>query len=77
MKKNKLFLLMAMLISGIVVCEAQETEIGTEEVTVVKPYAPSVSDAFKIKSVPGLIDSIVRRKKQIKGYCYRKRTADN
>jgi len=65
MNKNKLSLFFAILISGIVICEAQETEIGTEEVTVVKPYAPSVSDAFKIKSVPGLIDSIVRKKKRI------------
>jgi len=65
MNKNKLSLFFAILISGMVICEAQETEIGTEEVTVVKPYSPSVSDAFKIKSVPGLIDSIVRKKKRI------------
>ena len=65
MRRNKLILLIAILISGIAISEAQETEIGTEEVTVVKPYSPSVSDAFKIKSVPGLIDSIVRKKKRI------------
>ena len=42
-----------------------EKDIGTETVTVVRPYAPTVSDAFKIKSVPTLNDSIVLNKKAI------------
>lgn len=47
---------------------AQETDdIGTETVTVVKPYSPTVSDAFKIKTLPSLNDSIVLQKKEI-GY---------
>jgi hypothetical protein len=33
---------------------------------VVKPYTPTVSDAFKIKSVPNLNDSIVLQKKKIR-----------
>lgn len=45
---------------------AQEKDsIGTETVTVVKPYTPTISDAFKIKSVPSLNDSIVLQKKKI------------
>ncbi|MEX0290207.1 MAG: TonB-dependent receptor [Flavobacteriaceae bacterium] len=40
-------------------------DIGTETVTVVRPYSPTVSDAFKIKSVPNLKDSIVLQKKKI------------
>ncbi len=45
---------------------AQETDnIGTETVTVVRPYSPTVSDAFKIKSAPSLNDSIVLQKKDI------------
>lgn len=45
---------------------AQETDdIGTETVTVVKPYSPTVSDAFKLKSTPNLNDSIVLQKKKI------------
>ncbi len=45
---------------------AQETDdIGTETVTVVKPYSPTVSDAFKVKSNPSLNDSIVLQKKDI------------
>ncbi len=45
---------------------AQQTDpIGTETVTVVKPYSPSVSDAFKIKREPGIKDSIVLQKQPI------------
>ncbi|SHJ50730.1 TonB dependent receptor [Arenibacter nanhaiticus] len=47
---------------------AQEDEkkgIGTETVTVVKAYAPTISDAFKIKSVPSLNDSLALQKKPI------------
>ena len=48
------------------VVRAQETEnIGTETVTVVKPYSPSVSDAFKIKTTPVVNDSIELKKKPI------------
>lgn len=41
---------------------AQEKDLGTETVTVVRSYAPTVSDAFKIKILPSLNDSIVGRK---------------
>ena len=45
---------------------SQEDEnLGTETVTVVKSYSPTVSDAFKIKSAPDLNDSIVQKKKEI------------
>ncbi len=45
---------------------AQDDEnIGTETVTVVKSYTPSVSDAFKINSVPVVNDSVVQQKKEI------------
>jgi hypothetical protein len=45
---------------------AQEDEnIGTETVTVVKSYTPTVSDAFKINSVPLVNDSVVQQKKEI------------
>lgn len=46
---------------------AQETDndIGTETVTVVKPYSPTVSDAFKIRSSPSFGDSIILQKKPV------------
>lgn len=51
----------------------EEDNIGTETVTVVKPYSPTVSDAFKIKSSPSLNDSIVlqRRKSTTVFFCAR------
>lgn len=63
-KRTYIFSLIFLSLCGIVV--AQETDdIGTETVTVVKPYSPTVSDAFKIKSAPNLNDSIVLQKKKI------------
>jgi len=43
-----------------------EKDLGTETVTVIKPYSPTVSDAFKINDVPILNDSIVLAKKEVK-----------
>ncbi|WP_158974126.1 TonB-dependent receptor [Cellulophaga sp. L1A9] len=45
--------------------EKDKDSIGTQTVTVVKAYKPTVSDAFKIKSVPLINDSIVLKKKPI------------
>jgi len=48
---------------------AQEREndtIDTDVVNVVKPYTPTISDAFKIKEVPTLNDSTTAKKKEIK-----------
>ncbi|MFD0965065.1 TonB-dependent receptor [Pseudofulvibacter geojedonensis] len=45
---------------------AQEDEnIGTEVINVVKPYTPSVSDAFKVKEVPAVNDSTELTKKNV------------
>ena len=62
-KKMLLFFLFFGLIT--VVQSQQTDDIGTETVTVVKPYSPSVSDAFKIKAVPTVNDSIELQKKPI------------
>lgn len=43
---------------------SQDT-IGTEVINVVKPYTPSVSDAFKIKENPAGLDSLDVEKKDI------------
>lgn len=45
--------------------EDEKEDIGTETVTVTKAYTPTISDAFKIKSMPNLNDSIVLQKKKI------------
>lgn len=59
------FLLMVALLSAGHYSLAQEEEkddIGTETVTVVKPFSPSVQDAFKIKQQPVLDDQTQRAK---------------
>ncbi len=45
--------------------DKDENDLGTETVTVTKAYTPTISDAFKIKSLPNLNDSIVLQKKNI------------
>ncbi|TMM57981.1 TonB-dependent receptor [Maribacter algarum] len=45
--------------------EEEEDNIGTETVTVTKAYTPTISDAFKIKSIPIMNDSIALQKKKI------------
>ena len=46
---------------------AQEKDtIGDQTVNVIKPYKPTISDAFKIKDNPKLNDSNVVKKKEIK-----------
>ncbi len=45
--------------------EKNKDSIGTETVTVVKAFKPTIADAFKIKSMPVINDSIVLQKKKI------------
>lgn len=40
-------------------------DIGTETVNVTRAYTPTISDAFKVKSLPNINDSIVLQKKPI------------
>ncbi|HSR59369.1 MAG TPA: hypothetical protein VLL47_01380, partial [Robiginitalea sp.] len=54
----------AILLAGPV--GAQDDKLGTETVTVVGSYAPTVSDAYKIKSLPELNDSIALQKKPVR-----------
>jgi hypothetical protein len=43
----------------------QEDDLGTEVVNIVKPYSPTISDAFKVKETPVLNDSISTQKKEV------------
>ena len=45
---------------------SQEKELGTEVVNIVKPYTPTISDAFKVKETPSLNDSTSTQKKEVK-----------
>ena len=40
-------------------------DLGTEVVNIVKPYTPTISDAFKVKETPILNDSISSAKKKV------------
>ena len=63
--RNYIIFLIACLFLGQALSAQDDNDIGTETVTVVRPYSPTVSDAFKIKSIPNLNDSIVLQKKKI------------
>lgn len=56
------------LLAGLTPAFAQKKDenIGTEVVNVVKPYTPTVSDAFKIKETPSLDDDDNTKKEPIK-----------
>ena len=67
MQKHIKFIISLFLLGFITVGYAQDEDegLGTETVTVTKAYSPTISDAFKIKSLPDLNDSIVLQKKDI------------
>ena len=65
---NKYILTTVLLVFTVSFSFAQQEEddnIGTEVINVVKPYAPSVSDAFKVKEIPVVTDSTNLAKKKI------------
>ena len=64
--QNQFKLIILMLLSGSFIGFAQEKEndtIDTEVVNVIKPYKPTISDAFKVKEVPSTDNdtSLVKR----------------
>jgi hypothetical protein len=67
---NKLkHIFLAIVILSVTITSAQEREndsIDGGTVNVVKPYMPTISDAFKIKEIPTLNDSTTVNKKVIK-----------
>ena len=44
----------------------KKEQIGTETVNVVKPYTPTISDAFKVKEIPSLNDEATAKKETVK-----------
>ena len=63
--KGLLLLLSLMLLSSVTTLAQDKDDLGTEVVNVVKPYTPTISDAFKVKETPLLNDSISKRKKKV------------
>ena len=46
--------------------QKKDENIGTEVVNVVKPYTPTISDAFKVKETPVIEDEVNTDKEEIK-----------
>lgn len=47
------------------IAQEEEQDLGTEVVNVVKPYTPTISDAFKVKQTPVLNDSASTKKRPV------------
>ena len=45
--------------------EQEKDDLGTQEVTVVKSYSPSLKNVFKIRSNPSIDDSLVQKKQKV------------
>lgn len=66
MKQLKYISLIAILCTAqISLAQKKDDNIGTEVVNVVKPYSPSISDAFKVKETPTLDDEDTSKKENI------------
>jgi len=63
MTKHTLYILVLIFSLQISFSQVEEGNIGTEVINVVKPYTPTVSDAFKVKEVPVIEDDIDLKKK--------------
>ena len=64
MNKTKLFPFF-LFFTLIVFAQEEEEDLGTQEVTVIKSYTPSLQDVFKLRESPKIIDSIVSPKKKV------------
>lgn len=60
------FLFSFLLVFSMEAQDRKKDTIDTDVVNVVKPYTPTISDAFKIKETPNLSDSTSLKKKEIK-----------
>jgi hypothetical protein len=64
--QNKTIILMLLFVFQLSFSQKKEETIGTETVNVVKPYSPTISDAYKVKETPSLDDSGNQAKETIK-----------
>ena len=65
MKKQVSIIILLLTSTLIFSQEKKKDTIGTEVINVVKPYTPTVSDAFKIKLSPEINDAQLSKKRQI------------
>lgn len=65
MKQVK-YIAAVLFVTQIAFAQKKDENIGTEVVNVVKPYTPTISDAFKVKETPSLDDEETLKKENIK-----------
>ena len=65
MIKHTLYIIVLLSLIQFSFAQQEDENIGTEVVNVVKPYAPTVSDAFKVKEIPVINDETELKKKLI------------
>lgn len=61
----RIVIVITVLLLCVTIASAQEEKLGTEVVNIVKPYTPTISDAFKVKETPVLNDSVNTAKKEV------------
>ena len=64
--QNNIGLVIILIASHFSFAQKKDENIGTEVVNVVKPYTPTISDAFKVKEIPSLEDADNSKKEDIK-----------
>ena len=63
-KMNRLLITILLLISFTSLwAQKPKDTLNTEVINVVKPYSPSISDAFKIKDIPTTTDEVIEKKR--------------
>lgn len=65
MKQVK-YIIAVLFLTHLSFSQKKDDNIGTEVVNVVKPYTPTISDAFKVKETPTLDDDDTSKKENIK-----------
>lgn len=66
MKLKTQYTTFILLLSATAFAQVKDENIGTEVVNVVKPYTPTISDAFKVKETPAVEDEDNSKKADIK-----------
>src|SRR5574343_266345 len=64
--KHVKYIAAILFVTQIAFAQKKDENIGTEVVNVVKPYTPTISDAFKVKETPSLDDEETQKKENIK-----------
>ena len=64
MKQLK-YIIVVLFLTQLSFAQKKDDNIGTEVVNVVKPYTPTISDAFKVKETPTLDDEETAKKENI------------